>query len=89
MSSPGEQYDYQCIICLEIADRAVVTQCCAKVMCSLCYLKVMEKDCPNCRAEKWQAKEETFLRKMIMEIAPEIQIVVKNLQGKTIVINLK
>lgn len=42
-----------CPICLEIADKAVITKCCRKVYCELHSAPIAEvrRACPSCRAQ--------------------------------------
>ena len=63
--------NYVCPICLEIADKAVITTCCRKVYCELHCTPVAEaqRACPTCRAEPLQFIVAQFERDYIARFA--------------------
>ena len=67
-SSPDDsivlnQSEFQCAICLDIAENVVETRCCHQLYCERCVVPLLE--CPTCRARPLQTVPNTVVRRLI------------------------
>lgn len=58
----------KCIICLEIANDALITLCCHVLLCSNCSSLLQKKPCPNCRKRPFKLQPCYFARKLITQL---------------------
>lgn len=66
-----QQKDFQCLVCHEIAQKAVTTECCRQVLCGDCnaiHRARGEHSCPCCRQEGYRAIDNGALERIIKNL---------------------
>ena len=57
--------EFNCCICLDVAEEAVETDCCGQLFCDKCLAPLREKPCPQCRAKPLIVRPNKFARRAI------------------------
>ena len=71
MESSQVQDFLQCIICLEIAKKAMECEQCNNLMCEECITILKKRECPSCRKFNFAVKPSVLARRMIGSMPAE------------------